>query len=64
MFFEICDLYSFLFPRIAIPDSDRLILERLVVDSDTERCSYLILARIEFTYSTSVVVNGAQARLQ
>src|SRR6185295_14101432 len=64
VFSQVCDSHSLLIPCIAIANCDRLVFERLMVDSNAEWCADLVLSRVKFTDAARIVVNGAQHGLQ
>src|SRR5262245_26490967 len=67
---EVGDCYSLLAHRVAVSHSDSIFqlrlffTERLEIDCDTERRSDFVLAPVEFTDRTGVIVNSAHRWLQ
>src|SRR5690606_11721913 len=61
---ELIDGDPLLLPRVTVTHGHRIVDERFVVDSYTERRSDLVLAGIEFPDPPGIVIDSSHGRLQ
>ena len=53
---QFIDLYPDLVHRIPVPYSDTGILQRIEIECDAVRCTYLILSSVPFAYAAGLII--------